>query len=128
MVVSAPSPGAEISTRFEPFSRCGRHFSFEVKMPVHSRTISTSDQGRSAGFFSDVTRIGEFSPETFEAKWTKGSTEPEVGATFSGHVKRNGVGPLEELEARKKKAEAGVSKHEGGGCDCGAKEKKDAPE
>ncbi|GAA5142248.1 SRPBCC family protein [Nocardioides marinquilinus] len=42
---------------------------------------------------SDVTRIGEFSPETFEAKWTKGSTGPEVGATFAGHVKRNGVGP-----------------------------------
>ncbi len=42
---------------------------------------------------SDVTRIGEFSPETFEAKWTKGATGPEVGATFAGHVKRNGVGP-----------------------------------
>jgi uncharacterized protein YndB with AHSA1/START domain len=42
---------------------------------------------------SDVTRIGEFSPETFEGKWTKGSTGPEVGATFAGHVKRNGVGP-----------------------------------
>lgn len=42
---------------------------------------------------SDVTRIGEFSPETFEAKWTKGSTGPEVGAYFAGHVKRNGVGP-----------------------------------
>ena len=23
---------------------------------------------------SDVTRIGEFSPETFEARWTRGST------------------------------------------------------
>ncbi len=42
---------------------------------------------------SDVTRIGEFSPETFEAKWTNGSTGPVVGASFSGHVKRNGVGP-----------------------------------
>ena len=42
---------------------------------------------------SDVTRIGEFSPETFEAKWTRGSTGPEVGAYFKGHVKRNGVGP-----------------------------------
>ncbi len=42
---------------------------------------------------SDVTRIGEFSPETFEAKWTKGSKGPEVGAHFAGHVKRNGVGP-----------------------------------
>ena len=42
---------------------------------------------------SDVTRIGEFSPETFEAEWTRGSTGPEVGAFFKGHVKRNGVGP-----------------------------------
>lgn len=42
---------------------------------------------------SDVTRIGEFSPETFEGRWTGGSTGPEVGARFAGHVKRNGVGP-----------------------------------
>ena len=42
---------------------------------------------------SDVTRIGEFSPETFEAEWTRGSTGPEVGAFFKGHVKRNGLGP-----------------------------------
>lgn len=42
---------------------------------------------------SDVTRIGEFSPETFEARWSRGSTGPEVGAYFKGHVKRNGVGP-----------------------------------
>jgi uncharacterized protein YndB with AHSA1/START domain len=42
---------------------------------------------------SDVTRIGEFSPETFEAEWTRGSTGPRVGAYFKGHVKRNGVGP-----------------------------------
>lgn len=42
---------------------------------------------------SDVTRIGEFSPETFEARWTRGATGPALGATFKGHVKRNGVGP-----------------------------------
>lgn len=42
---------------------------------------------------SDVTRIGEFSPETFEAKWTSGSTGPQKGAFFAGHVRRNGVGP-----------------------------------
>ncbi|HET9498647.1 MAG TPA: SRPBCC family protein [Marmoricola sp.] len=42
---------------------------------------------------SDVTRIGEFSPETFEARWTRGSTGPAEGAHFKGHVKRNGVGP-----------------------------------
>ncbi|THV09172.1 SRPBCC family protein [Nocardioides caeni] len=42
---------------------------------------------------SDVTRIGEFSPETFEATWTHGATGPAQGARFKGHVKRNGVGP-----------------------------------
>lgn len=42
---------------------------------------------------SDVTRIGEFSPETFEAEWTGTSTGPAEGATFRGHVKRNGRGP-----------------------------------
>lgn len=42
---------------------------------------------------SDVTRIGEFSPETFEAQWIRGATGPAVGAQFKGHVKRNGVGP-----------------------------------
>ena len=42
---------------------------------------------------SDVTRIGEFSPETFEARWVRGATGPAVGAQFKGHVRRNGVGP-----------------------------------
>jgi MFS transporter, PAT family, beta-lactamase induction signal transducer AmpG len=41
---------------------------------------------------SDVTRIGEFSPETFEAEWVDGATGPALGARFRGHVKRNGVG------------------------------------
>jgi cell fate regulator YaaT (PSP1 superfamily) len=36
-------------------------------------------------------------------------------------VFRHEIEPIEELEALKKKAEAGCSKHEGGGCDCGAK-------
>lgn len=43
---------------------------------------------------SDVTRIGEYSPETFEAEWLDGATGPEVGARFRGHVKRNGIGPI----------------------------------
>ncbi|MCU1371498.1 MAG: hypothetical protein JWO77_2692 [Ilumatobacteraceae bacterium] len=43
---------------------------------------------------SDVTRIGEFSPETFEAEWLDGATGPEVGARFRGHVKRNEKGPI----------------------------------
>jgi hypothetical protein len=43
---------------------------------------------------SDVTRIGEFSPETFEAEWLDGATGPAEGATFRGHVKRNEKGPV----------------------------------
>lgn len=43
---------------------------------------------------SDVTRIGEFSPETFEAVWLRGATGPAIGNRFKGHVKRNGVGPV----------------------------------
>ena len=43
---------------------------------------------------SDVTRIGEFSPETFEAGWLDGATGPRAGARFRGHVRRNGRGPV----------------------------------
>jgi uncharacterized protein YndB with AHSA1/START domain len=42
---------------------------------------------------SDVTRIGSYSPETFEAEWLDGATGPVAGARFRGHVKRNGKGP-----------------------------------
>jgi uncharacterized protein YndB with AHSA1/START domain len=42
---------------------------------------------------SDVTKIGRYSPETFEAQWLDGATGPSVGARFRGHVKRNGRGP-----------------------------------
>jgi hypothetical protein len=43
---------------------------------------------------SDVTRIGDYSPETFEAEWLDGATGPALGAKFRGHVKRNGKGPI----------------------------------
>jgi Polyketide cyclase / dehydrase and lipid transport len=42
---------------------------------------------------SDVTRIGRYSPETFEAEWLDGATGPALGARFRGHVKRNQKGP-----------------------------------
>jgi uncharacterized protein YndB with AHSA1/START domain len=42
---------------------------------------------------SDVTKIGRYSPETFEAEWLDGATGPALGARFRGHVKRNGRGP-----------------------------------
>lgn len=49
---------------------------------------------------SDVTRIGEFSPETFEAQWLDGATGPAPGVRFRGHVKRNGRGPVYWTECR----------------------------
>ncbi len=38
---------------------------------------------------SDVTRMGEWSPETVGCEWKKGATGPAVGARFSGS-NRNG--------------------------------------
>jgi uncharacterized protein YndB with AHSA1/START domain len=40
---------------------------------------------------ADVTRMGDWSPETRSAAWIEGSTGPEVGARFEGHNQR---GPL----------------------------------
>jgi hypothetical protein len=46
------------------------------------------------GLVSDITNTGRFSPETFEAEWLDGATEPAVGVRFRGHVRRNGRGPV----------------------------------
>jgi uncharacterized protein YndB with AHSA1/START domain len=56
---------------------------------------------------SDVTRIGEFSPETLAAEWLDGATGPAVGAKFRGHVKRNGRGPMYWTECRVTDSEPG---------------------
>ncbi len=42
---------------------------------------------------SDVTKIGRYSPETFEAEWLDGATGRRSAPRFRGHVKRNGKGP-----------------------------------
>ena len=39
---------------------------------------------------SDITQVGRFSPETFEAEWLDGATGPAVGAQLRGHVRRHG--------------------------------------
>ncbi len=51
--------GAEMMTFFAPAARCSDAFSVDVKMPVHSRTISalSSFQGSCVGSFSLVTLI-----------------------------------------------------------------------
>ena len=45
------------------------------------------------GLISDITKMGEYSPEVFEAEWLDGATGPEVGSMYRGHVKRNERGP-----------------------------------
>jgi uncharacterized protein YndB with AHSA1/START domain len=43
---------------------------------------------------SDITKMGEYSPEVVEAEWIDGATGPAVGARYRGHVKRNESWPL----------------------------------
>ena len=65
-------------------------------LPTPTREVTLwidAPPGEVWALVSDVTRIGEFSPETFEARGTRGATGPEGGARFKGHVRRNGVGP-----------------------------------
>lgn len=42
---------------------------------------------------SDITRMGEYSPEVFETEWLEDATGPAVGTRYRGHVKRNERGP-----------------------------------
>ena len=42
---------------------------------------------------SDITKMGSYSPEVFEAEWLGGATAPAVGVRYRGHVKRNERGP-----------------------------------
>jgi uncharacterized protein YndB with AHSA1/START domain len=59
--------------------------------------VSTLINAPAASVFAlvtDITRIGEFSPETFEAEWLDSDQIPGAGARFRGHVKRNGRGPI----------------------------------
>jgi len=43
---------------------------------------------------SDITNMGTYSPEVFEAEWLAGATGPAVGVRYRGHVKRNERGPI----------------------------------
>ena len=53
-----------------------------------SRTIAASPE-TVFGAITDITRMGEWSPETFQAEWNDGATKAAVGRSFTGH-NRNG--------------------------------------
>lgn len=56
---------------------------------------------------SDVTQIGRYSPETFEAEWLDGATCAAEGVRFRGHVRRNEKGPVYWTECTVVTAEPG---------------------
>jgi uncharacterized protein YndB with AHSA1/START domain len=45
--------------------------------------------GKVYAMLSDVTRMGQWSPECVKAEWVGGATGPAVGARFKGHNKLN---------------------------------------
>lgn len=53
-----------------------------------TREIAASPEAVFAAI-TDVTRMGDWSPETYAAEWNDGVDGPAVGATFTGH-NRNG--------------------------------------
>jgi hypothetical protein len=65
---------------------------------------------------SDVTKIGRYSPETFEAEWLEGATGPAAGARFRlywallgwarGRTNRNGMRTTLERMRAEVEAEA----------------------
>jgi len=53
-----------------------------------SRNIAASPADVFAAV-TDISRMGEWSPETYSAEWNEGFDGPELGAVFTGH-NRNG--------------------------------------
>jgi len=43
---------------------------------------------------TDITKMGEYSPEVVEAEWIGDATGPAVGARYRGHVRRNEKWPV----------------------------------
>ncbi len=54
-----------------------------------SREIAASPAAVFASI-TDVTRMGEWSPETYAAEWKEGFDHPAVGAVFVGHNRNDG--------------------------------------
>ena len=50
--------------------------------------VVRADAGRVWSMVTDVTRMGEWSPETERAEWIDGATGPAVGARFKGHNRK----------------------------------------
>lgn len=60
-------------------------------LSVSVTTVIAADPDTIYDLVSDVTRMGQWSPETFEARWLGGATSARPGARFVG---KNAVGRL----------------------------------
>jgi uncharacterized protein YndB with AHSA1/START domain len=56
-----------------------------TSLVIHARPEQVWD------LVADVTRMGEWSPETVAGEWLDGATGPEPGARFKGRNKRRGA-------------------------------------
>ena len=72
----------------------GPHARLRVCHAGCSHSAHRRPAGQGLGVVSDITKMGEYSPEVIEAEWTRGATGPEVGARDRGHVRRNEKWPL----------------------------------
>src|SRR4029079_15804304 len=92
----APPPGVRARRLRRRQRAAVRRTSVAMVRPMHDAvTVHMKASPQSVWeLVSDVTKIGSYSPETFEAEWLDGATGPSVGARFRGHVKRNGKGPV----------------------------------
>ena len=54
------------------------------KTPVVARRLVNAPVDRVFAMVSDLTRMGEWSPENNGGEWVKGATGPAVGAVFKG--------------------------------------------
>ena len=58
---------------------------------------------------SDITRMGDWSPECVRCSWTKGATGPEVGATFKARNKGGrGTGLVQHPDGDRRRARSRV--------------------
>ena len=53
-----------------------------------ANAVVRADADRVWSMVADVTRMGEWSPETERAEWIDGATGPAVGARFKGHNRK----------------------------------------
>lgn len=60
-------------------------------LAVAVTTVMQASPATVYGLISDITRMSEFSPETFRTSWLDGATGPRVGARFKGS---NAIGKL----------------------------------